>query len=159
MPAPKRIRNWVLILSPVNGGGIRDAVALGRQACRAAHQRGLEPIFPLLYCLGFMTDEEVAKGLPQVTARWARRVSRIWLCGAPSDTDVDPVTHDVLLNNEGHMNAKVRYYLAPTRLPVQQFWALDNGVSELKLMERSDIDMLLMRSIKRGLFRSAVVAE
>ena len=155
MGAPKRISNWVLILSPVNGNGLRSAVTSGQQACREAHLRGMTPIFPLFQSMGFLTEEELQKDLGRITRSWSRRVSRLWLCLSPDQTGVDPVTHDVLLDNEGHMAAKIKHYRAPSRLPVYRFWVDDRGKSFLDNMERVEVNELLRCNILDGLFRGS----
>jgi len=118
-----------------------------------AHQKGLVPIFPLWDCMGYMTEEEVAKDLSRVVHSWAKRSSRLWLCLAPECTDVDTVTHDALLYNEGHMRADMRHYKSPSRLPVYRFWVDRSGNPVVRVVERHEVSEILRKNIMSGLFR------
>lgn len=156
MPAAKRIASWVLVLSPDTCGSVKEAVSLGRQACREIHQRKLTPIFPLLMCLTYLTDEEMKKDYPRECAKWLRRVSAIWLCLPKGTVDVDPITHDTLVFNEGLMSSGVAYqraWQAPSRLPVYRFWVQDTGIPMLVRFSREDLHGILRCNIQNGLFR------
>jgi len=157
MPAPIRGTNWTLILTPsASSGSMRDALATGRQACRWAHHKRLVPIYPLIYCMGFMTEEEVNKDLAKQTMIWAKRASKIWVCMEPGEFEIDVVTHDILFFNEGHMGCRLRHYQAPSRLPVYKFWMRDNGDPMVEIVERQDVSALLRQNIMSGLFRGFI---
>jgi hypothetical protein len=156
MPAAKRVSSWVLVLSPDTDGSVKEAVSLGRQACREIHQRKLTPIFPLLSCLTYLTEEEMKKDYPRECTKWLRRVSSIWLCLARGQVDIDPVTHDILVFNEGLMSSAVTYqraWTAPSRLPVYRFWVLDTGTPMLIRLAREELHAVLRCNIMDGLFR------
>lgn len=156
MPAAKRITSWVLVLSPDACGSTKEAVSLGRQACREAWQRKLTPIFPYLTCLSFMTEEELKKEYPREVRKWLRRAGSIWLCLPRGAVDIDCVTHDILVFNEGLMSSAVLYsrsWEAPSRLPVYQFWVQDNGTPVRSRMDREEIHRVLRCNVMGGLFR------
>jgi hypothetical protein len=157
MATPKRIRKWVLILTPVNGQ-MRDAITIGRMASRTAWTRKLTPIYPLLMCGGFMTEEELRRDYPREVMRWANRVERIWLCLPPSEWQLDSACHDVLLNNEGHMSViGTRHHT--DRCPVSRFYVQETkGIPVVSTLERSSIDSLLRCNITEGLFHGTVLA-
>lgn len=156
MPAAFRVQTWVLILSPQGEGGLKAAVSFGRMACRAAHEAHLVPIFPLVQCLAFMTEEEFERDYERACAQWSRRVGRVWVCLQPESVDLDPATHDILIHNEGRLTT-AKHYSAPSRSPVYRFWVQDNGAVAIERFEREEINQLLYCNVTSGLFRGAAV--
>jgi hypothetical protein len=158
MPAPKRASSWVMILSPRLGeDGSADAVKLGRTACRAAYLTKRIPIFPLLECISFMTEEEMERDYLRRCNMWGRRISAIWLCLREKCKDLDVVTYQVLFDNEnGAKNLlSLRHYRTRSRLPVYRFTVQDSvsGTFAVRPMGREDIDLLLQCNVMSGLFR------
>jgi hypothetical protein len=158
MPAPKRASSWVLVLSPRLGDdGSADAVKLGRTACREAYLQKRTPVFPLLECISYMTEEEMERDYLERCKMWARRVSAIWICLREKCKDLDVVTYQMLFDNEnGSRNLlSLRHYQAKSRLPVYRFTVQDSGagVYAVKPMGREDIDLILQCNVMSGLFR------
>lgn len=162
MPSPKRSWNLVYILVPNASIENRDGVLLGRAACRVAFQMKFIPIFPLLYNGGFLTEEELDRQLTQESWRWLKRAGRIWLCSQTEHPELDPLSHDILLNNEGLLLARPRSCMPcpiyAKRLPVYWFSpGYDGEAVKVTVMERSDIGLTLRRNITSGLFRGVAI--
>lgn len=157
MPAAKRLAKGVLVLSAF-ADSEPQRFHLGQMAMRVAYSQGWTPLFPVALCASYMTVEEVGSKLREVTLWWYRRVARIWLCVEDPDAPkFDPLTHDVLLLNEGLMvypDKGGRGHFSKTRLPVYQFRHRDDGAAtDVAPLERADLAHFLSCNITAGLFR------
>lgn len=162
MPALARIWNACYILVPDVGIANRDAILLGRAACRVAYQAKLKPVFPILYYGGFMTEEELDRQLTAESWREFRRCSRIWLCSPSEHPVLDPLSHDMLLSNEGLLLTRPRSSAYSSvfarRIPV--YWyqpGFDGEAVKVSAMERSDVGRTLRMNITSGLFRGVAI--
>ena len=162
MPAPSRVWNACYILVPDVGIANRDAILLGRAACRVAYQAKLRPVFPILYYGGFMTEEELDRKLTAESWLELRRSSRIWLCSSSEHPVLDPLSHDMLLDNEGLLLTRPRSCAYSSvfarRLPVYWFQPGFDGESvKVTVMERTDLAQTLRMNITSGLFRGVAI--
>ena len=170
MPAPSRLLRGVLVLSP---GSVADpqSFQLGRAAMRVAFLAELAPVYPLAYCMAFMTAEEVSRRLREMTLWWYRRCTKIWLCfaekpaeglngaldGVEKFPELDPLSHDILLINEGLMAYPDggRNFLDKNRLPVYRFGlpVLEDGPPVIERLRRESLAHYLRCNLTQGLFR------
>jgi hypothetical protein len=158
MPAPTRLLRGVLVLSP---GAVNDpqSFQLGRAAMRVAHLQEYAPVFPLAYCLAFMTQEEISRRLRDTTLWWYRRCTKIWLCftGMNGYPELDPLSHDILLINEGLMAFPDggRHFLDKGRLPVYRFQlpTVEDGPPVIEKLSRENLAHYLRCNLTQGLFR------
>ena len=157
MPAAKRLSKGVLVLSAF-ADREKEHFTLGQIAMRTAYLQGLKPIFPPAYCVAFMTQEELARKLREVTLWWYRRCTQVWLClPRPSAPDLDALTHDMLLINSGLMAMPERghgeRYLDSTRLPVFRFYVSDDDTPTLDRLDREGVSQYLRCNLNTGMFR------
>ena len=157
MPVAARLQKGVLILSAFSDVDTQR-FHLGRMAMRVAHSVGMAPLYPVALCMTYMTTEEIGSKLREVTLWWYRRVTKIWLClENPAAPKLDPLTHDVLLLNEGLMvypERGGRGHFIKMRLPVYQFVHCADGVSTaVTPIDRTDLAHFLRCNITAGLFR------
>jgi hypothetical protein len=158
MSAPRRLLKGVLVVSP---GAVNDSqsFSLGRAAMRVAYLQQYTPLFPLAYCLAFMTQEEIARRLRETAFWWYKRCTRIWLCQTQPDTypELDPLSHDILLVNEGLMvypNGR-RHFADKDRLPVYKFYlpTTEEGAPVIEPLPREQLAYYLRCNLTEGLFR------
>lgn len=154
----KRLPDGVLILSP-NAADDPQAFGRGRVAMRVAYAQGLMPIFPPAFTAAFLAQDELAQRLRQLTLWWYKRLSRIWLC-MPMDMEypeLDPLTHDVLLINEGRMvfPDQGRRFRGSLRVSVYRFDMpkTEDAQAEAHLLSREEIGHYLRCNLTAGLFR------
>lgn len=158
MPSPAKLHKAVLVLSAFSEKD-PQRFTLGRMAMRTAHHQQLTPIFPTAYCAAYMTEEEVGRRLREVTLWWYKRCSKIWLCLVEPDAPrLDPLTHDLLLLNEGLMvypDRGGRSFVDKCRLPVYRFVQEDHEATACSVepIARRDISHFLRCNITEGLFR------
>jgi len=157
MPAAKRLAKGVLILSAF-ADAQRQSYQLGQVAMRSAFLKDLTPVFPAAYCGAFMTQEELGRRLREVTLWWYKRVARVWLCMDLNEEfpALDPLTHDILLINEGLMiYPGGRRFIGDSRLPVYKFVPprSDEAPPDVAKLARKDISDFLGCNITAGLFR------
>ncbi len=158
MPNPLRLHKSVLILSP-KADTEPQSFQLGRVATRVAFIQKRAPIFPVAYCAAFMTQDEIGRRLKEVTLWWYKRCSRIWLCveRGVRYPELDPLTHDVLLINEGMMVFPDgrRSFRDMGRIPVEQFRMppADDEPADIHVLERSEVSHYLRCNMTSGLFR------
>jgi hypothetical protein len=170
MPAPSRLLRGVLVLSP---GAVNDpqCFQLGRAAMRVAYLQQLAPVYPLAYCMTFMTQEEISRRLRETTMWWYRRVAQIWLCFTQTPAEglnssgnelegypeLDPLSHDILLINEGLMAYPDggRGYLDKNRLSVYRFQlpVLEDGPPIVERVDRGVLAHYLRCNLTGGLLR------
>jgi hypothetical protein len=125
---------------------------------RSAFLKEMTPVFPVAYCYSFMTQEELGRKLREVTLWWYKRVSKVWLCTDTTEgyPKLDPLTHDVLLVNEGLMvYPGGRQFLSVSRLPVYRFTPpkSDEAPPMVQPLARTAISDYLGCNITAGLFR------
>lgn len=158
MPAPVKLPTGTLVLSP-KADSEPQSFMLGRVATRVAFTQKLMPIFPTAYCMAFMTEEEIGRRLKDVTLWWFKRCSKIWLCmeRKASTPELDPVTHDILLVNEGLMAFpdKGRHFTDANRLPIYRFSmpTAEDEPPTVRLIDREELSSYLSCNITSGLFR------
>ena len=138
---------------------------------RVAFLQQYAALFPLAHCMSFMTDEEISRRLREVTLWWYRRVGRIWLCFMDSPQEglngsanelhgypvLDPLSHDILLINEGLMAYPDggRGFLDRNRLPVYRFQlpVLEDGPPIVERIPRDVLSHYLRCNLTGGLLR------
>ncbi len=158
MGSPAKLPAGVLVLSPFSDSR-PQAFKLGQMAMRVGFIKKMMPIFPVAYCAAFMTQEDLARRLRIITLWWWRRCGRIWLCTEAGEDypELDPLTHDVLLINEGLMTYpdKGRHFMSRARLPVHRFrtHSQDDGSAKIDLLRREEISYYLRCNLTGGLFR------
>jgi len=162
MSAPIRMHNACYILVPWVGVANRDAILLGRAACRVAYQAKMFPVFPMLQFGGYLTEDEMDRQLTVESWRWVRRSAKIWLCTDTEHPKLDPLTHDILLDNEGLLLTRTRSSsynsVFAKRRPVYRFKPGFDGESvQVSLLERAEIAQTLRTNITSGLFRGVAI--
>jgi hypothetical protein len=123
---------------------------------------GLLPVFPFLWACGYLTEEEMDRRLAAHSWKWFKRITRIWLCSPDEHPSLDPLSHDILLRNEGLLLSKIRGGRASlvfaSRVPVYWYRPGYDGESvKVQAIERSDIACTLRRNITSGLFRGVAI--
>lgn len=162
MAAPfKRLKELVLILSPMVGESQREVYLAAVSAARLAYQQRLRPLSPMLYCYPWMTPEEMARELqwersdpregtrPSV-AQWCfQRAGRLWLVYPRRDSselyggisqDLDRFSFEALRMNQRGVD----------RRPVLLV-SWERHEPQLVPLDRGDVESLIRANLAIGL--------
>lgn len=118
-------------------------------ASRLAVEGGLLPVCPAIEAVLWFSAEHVRRQHRELSAKWARRARRIWICRDTSGTEererapvLDPVSYRFLADTEGVGLTRRPYENQYLRIPV---FLLDLGVSVVpERLPREEIAHILM---------------